>query len=169
MLPPLYKIKGLHPGIILKRELQLRGLKANELADMVDEHKQTISAIINGRRAITPKLSIKIARHLEVDEDYFMILQACYDVKTKSQEELKRTPNLSLIRKILFWDTSIDSIDWEKNSKSVLKRILERGNPKEIKEIISFYGKKRVIREVKQISKSILPSFEENIKKFNLA
>ena len=45
MLPELARIKGIHPGAILKRELIQRGMKPIQLAATLNEHKQTISAI----------------------------------------------------------------------------------------------------------------------------
>ena len=168
MLPKIKKIKGIHPGAILRRELKTQGLKGSELARSIDEHKQTISAILNKRRDINPKLSIKLSKLFNVDEDYFMILQASYDVKIAIASEIKITPNINNIRKVIFWDTDINKIDWDKNSKSVIKRILERGNQKEINEIISFYGRKKISAEVTKINNNTLPSFQYNIKKYNL-
>ena len=168
MLPKLTKIKGVHPGAILRRELKIQGLKGSELANSINEHKQTISAILNKRRDINPKLSIKLSKRFSVDEDYFMILQASYDVKITIESEIKNTPNINNIRKVIFWDTDINKIDWDKNINSIIKRILERGNQKEINEIISFYGRKVISIEVKKINNSKLPSFENNIKKYNL-
>ena len=168
MLPKLAKIKGVHPGAILRRELKIIGLKGSVLASSIDEHKQTISAILNKRRDINPKLSIKLSKRFGVDEDYFMILQASYDVKITAESEIKNTPNINNIRKVIFWDTNINKIDWDKNRKSIIKRILERGNEKEINEIISFYGRKIISKDVKKINNSKLPSFEYNIKKYNL-
>ncbi len=166
MLPTIDKIKGLHPSIILKRELTRKNIKSSELANSVDEHKQTISAILNQKRGINPKLSIKLAHFFNIDEDYFSILQASYDVKELMTEQ-KKTPNLNKIRKVVFWDTTFDKIDWQKNRKAIIQRILERGNETEIKEIISFYGKKIIFEEVKDMD-SCFVSFEENIKKYNL-
>jgi addiction module HigA family antidote len=163
MLPELTKIKGVHPGAILRRELKIQGLKGIELASTIDEHKQTISAILNKRRDINPKLSIKLSKQFNVDEDYFMLLQASYDVKRTAKSEMKRTPNINNIRKVIFWDTTIDKIDWNKNRKAIIKRILERGNTTEINEIISFYGKETTSNIIKSIKKSHLPSFEKNI------
>lgn len=163
MLPELSKIKGVHPGAILRRALKIQGLKGSELARCIDEHKQTISAILNKRRDINPKLSIKLSKQFNVDDDYFMLLQSSYDVKKAAESEINRTPNLKNIRKALFWDTNIDEINWEKNKKAVIKRILERGNKSEINEIISFYGKETISQVVKSIEKSYLPAFEKNI------
>ena len=163
MLPELTKIKGVHPGAILRRELKIQGLKGSQLASSIEEHKQTISAILNKRRNINPKLSIKLSKLFNVDEDYFMLLQASYDVKMTAASEMKNTPNLNKIRKVIFWDTTIDKIDWQKNKRAIIKRILERGNKTEINEIISFYGKEVISNEIKSIKKSHLPSFQKNI------
>lgn len=168
MLPELDKIKGIHPGAILRRELKIRGLKGVDLANSIDEHKQTISAIINKRRDINPKLSIKLSQQFDVDEDYFMMLQASYDVKKASESEVKKIPNLENIREVLFWDTTLAKIDWEKNKKSVVKRILERGNSIEINEIISFYGRETISKIIDSIENSQLDSFEQNIELYNL-
>ncbi|KAA3648581.1 MAG: addiction module antidote protein, HigA family [Bacteroidetes bacterium] len=168
MLPNLTKIKGVHPGAILRREIKKQGLKSSQLAERIDEHKQTISAILNKRRAINPKLSIKLAKQFNVDEDYFMMLQASFDVKKAAELEIKKTPNINNFRKAIFWDTTIDKIDWNKNKRAVIKRILERGNENEINEIISFYGKTTIAKEVKMIRNSILPSLEKNILDYNL-
>jgi len=167
MLPRLNKIKGIHPGTLLKWELKNRNLKSNQLADAIGEHKQTISAILNKRRAVNPNLSIKLSREFKTDPDYFMLLQASYDVK-KAESEIRTTPNMNKLRKVLFWDTNFENIDWDKNRKAVIKRVLERGNKTEINEIISFYGRKTISKELKSIKNSRLPSFEKNIKDFNL-
>ena len=168
MLPKFAKIKGLHPGDILNRELKIQGIKASELAKSVDEHKQTISAIINKRRAITPKLSIKLAKQFNVDKDYFMLLQASYDIKKIIESEERKTPNINNFRKILFWDTTIDKINWDKHKKVIIKRVLERGNSTEINELISFYGKKTVSNEVRLLKTSRFTAFEKNIKDHEL-
>ena len=167
MLPRLNKIKGIHPGILLRWELDNRNLKSNQLADAIGEHKQTISAILYKRRDINPKLSIKLSLEFITDKDYFMLLLACYDVK-RAEAEMRITPNTDNLRKVLFWDTNFEKIDWHKNRKAVIKSVLERGNQIEINEIISFYGRKTISKEIKSIKKSRLPSFEKNIKDFNL-
>jgi len=167
MLPRLNKIKGIHPGTLLKRELDNRNLKSSELANNIGEHKQTISAILNKRRDINPNLSIKLSKVFKTEKDYFMLLQASYDVKI-AESEIKETPNINNIRRALFWDTDFNKIDWNKNKKSIIKRILERGNKTEINEIISFYGKKTISKEIKSIKESYLPSFEKNVKEYNL-
>ncbi len=167
MLPDLNKIKGIHPGAILKREIKKRGLKNKDLASMIDEHAQTISAILKEKRKINPKLSVKLGMELGVEDDYFMLLQASYDVKKISLKEgAEITPNLKNIRKALFWDTDFDKIDWKRNKRAIVKRVFERGNDAEIHEIMSFYGIEEVRKEIRNIGSSYLDSFDKNAAKF---
>ncbi|WP_418604151.1 HigA family addiction module antitoxin [Hwangdonia sp.] len=168
MLPKIAKIKGIHPGLILRREIKRNNIKSSQLAMSINEHKQTISAIINQKRGINPELSIKLADYFHTEDDYFMMLQAGYEVKSKLDENLKRTPNLNNIRKVLFWDTTFDKIDWNKNKRAIIKRILERGNDKEINEIIKFYGKAMVTKIAKSIKHSRLSTFQKNAEAYNL-
>ncbi|KVV16218.1 hypothetical protein [Flavobacterium sp. TAB 87] len=170
MLPELAKIKGIHPGVILKREIKLRGLKNKELADSLEEHAQTIGAILKEKRSINPNLSIKLGHELGVANDYFMILQASYDVKKAIQiNSSTKTPDLAKIRKVLFWDTDFNKINWDTDRKPILKRIFERGNEIEINEIISFYGREAIMKELKNTNNDFLPSFQENLNKYLLS
>lgn len=167
MIPNISKIRGIHPGIILKRELKLQGIKNKELASQIEEHAQTIGAILNGKRSVNPALSVKLGRKFGVNSDYFMLLQASYDVKIVEQKLTDRkTPDLKKIRKALFWDTDIQRINWNKNRRAVIRRIFERGNEREINEILHFYGTDVVKMEIENIGSNFLPSFEYNVKKY---
>lgn len=168
MLPQLNKIKGVHPGSILRRELKIQGIKASDLAKTIGIHKQTISAILNKRRDVNPRISIQLAKRFNVDEDYFMLLQASYNVKKTAESTLQEKPNLDNFRKVVFWDTIIEEIDWHKNKKAVIQRVLERGNKKEIDEIISFYGKNAITKIIKSIKNSQFTTFEKNMKEHDL-
>ena len=168
MLPNLTKIKGVHPGDVLRRELTIRNLKATDLSHSIDEHKQTISAILNKRRDINPKLSIKLGEQFNVEQDYFMLLQASYDVKSVSDSITQKAPILEKFRAILFWDTTVDKIDWDKNKRAIIQRVLERGNKIEIEELISFYGKKTIKKIVKLIKNSRFSAFKFNIQHYEL-
>ncbi len=169
MIPEISRIKGIHPGAILKREIKKRGLKNKELAAMVNEHEQTIGAILKEKRSINPNLSIKLGQKLGVENDFFMLLQAGYDVKQAGLEMVKyETPDLKIIRRALFWDTDFDKMDWNNHKRAIIKRIFERGNDEEISEIIRFYGMETIKKELKSVDNSFLPSFDNNLKRFNV-
>ncbi len=163
MIAVIDKIKGIHPGFILERELAQRGLNKGRFAIAVGEFPQTLSAITKGKRRMTVGLSLKIEQSLEIEEGFFMVLQAYYDIE---QEKLQVTkdnhPDLSKIRPVTFWDTDINSVNWQKSKKAVIQRVFERGNRTEIEEIIKFYGEDVVIDVLKTIPISLLRSFEKS-------
>ena len=167
MLPEISKIKGVFPGAVLSRELKKRRLESKQFALSLGEYPQTINAINKGRRGINPALSIKLGEKFGVDAEYFMLLQACYEVEKKKQELLnsQAKPNVATFQKALFWDTNIDKIDWQRQKRAVICRVFERGTEMEIKEIISFYGEKTIVETLFSIPQ-YLPSLAENAKQY---
>ena len=47
-----------------------------------------------------------------------MVLQVYYDIEQEKNKENNQKPNLSLLRKVLFWDTDINKVDWQKKKRS---------------------------------------------------
>ena len=139
-------IKGIHPGLILERELKKRKLAKGKFALSINEFPQTLVSIIKGKRRMNPALSLKIEKALGLEEGYFMVLQVFYDIELVKRKQAKGYhPDLSKIRSIVFWDTDINLIDWSKNRNAIITRIFERGNDQEINEIIDFYGRESVL------------------------
>lgn len=164
-LPEYNRVKGIHPGAILKRELKKRCLKAVSLANSIDEYPQTINAITKEKRGINPKLSIKLGEYFQIDKEYFMLLQASFEVKSTIKKSYVN-PLIGKVRNSLFWDTNFNNIDLIKNKRSVIQRILERGNKIEISELIKHYGKPTIKQELKNINNSISPYFSQNINSY---
>lgn len=55
----LEKYKGIHPGLVLERELKKRNLKKGPFALSLDEYPQTLNGITKGQRGLTPALSLR--------------------------------------------------------------------------------------------------------------
>lgn len=159
------RFKGIHPGIVLERELNKRSIKQRPFALSLNEHPQTLNAIIKAKRSIPIPLALKIDHKLNLEEGTFSLLQVYYDIKIEKQKSQKQTPNLKLLRQSLFWDTDLNKIDWSKQYKAIIQRIFERGNQQEQEEIIRFYGTNKVETALK--SKKTLPmhlhSIETNL------
>lgn len=135
------KIKGLHPGFILDRELKKRKIKKSRFALEIHEFPQTLGSITKGKRKMNTPLALKIENALGFEEGYFMIIQAYYEIEEEKKKQNQKRPTISKLRRVLFWDTNFDKIDWELQKEAVIKRVFERGNEKEKKEITRFYGK----------------------------
>ncbi len=139
------KYKGIHPGLVIDRELKKRSIKQRPFALMVEEHVQSFNAITKGKRGISTSLALKIERALGFEEGTLVLLQAYYDIqKVKQKENEKLTPDLTIINNALFWDTDLKSIDWKHHYRAVIERVFERGSEIEKNELIRFYGIKKV-------------------------
>ncbi|MDI1304658.1 MAG: plasmid maintenance system antidote protein [bacterium] len=140
-------IKGIHPGKIVERELKKRNINQRQFALSIGEYPQTLGAIIKGNRRMNVDLSLKMEEKLELEEGFLMTLQVFYDIKEAKKDSTYK-PDLSKLRKVTFWDTTFDKIDWKQNRVAVIKRVFSRGTEMEQEEIIRFYGKE-VVDKVK--------------------
>ncbi len=140
-------IKGIHPGIILERELKQRKLAKGRFALSLQEYPQTLVSITKTKRKMNIGLALKIEQALNMEEGYFMILQLYYDIEEEKRKQNTEQPDSLKLRPVLFWDTKMEKIDWKKQKKAVIKRVFERGNEIEKKEITRFYGKE-IVNEI---------------------
>ncbi len=144
------KYKGIHPGIILERLLKKKAILQRPFALSIGEHPQTINAITKGRRKLNIALALKIEEKLSLEEGSLALLQTYFDIQEQKSKTKQETPNLNLLRKVLFWDTDITKIDWQKQSAAVILRIFERGNDIEKEEIKRFYKSELIRSTLKQ-------------------
>jgi len=64
-------LKGTHPGLYLARELNKRKLNQRKLALEINEHPQTLNAVIKQKRSITTALALKLENQLGLSEGFF--------------------------------------------------------------------------------------------------
>lgn len=133
-------IKGIHPGFILDRELKKRHMRKGPFAISLQEYPQTLVSITKGKRRMNINIALKIEKALGIEEGYFMILQVYHDIEETKKSRYNEHPDLTKLRRVLFWDTKMENINWEKQKNAVIKRVFERGNDIEKNEIIRFYG-----------------------------
>jgi len=138
-------LKGIHPGILLERELIRRKIPKRKFALSINEYPQTINTIIKGQRSVDTPLATRIEEALGLEEGLLMTLQIYYDIK-KIKTKLSKGvhPDKLKFRPALFWDTNLEDIDWNRQRRPVILRVFERGNFTEKKEIINFYGRGKV-------------------------
>lgn len=145
----------MHPGIVLERELKKRNFSKAQFAVSIGEHPQTLGAITLGKRNMHTALALKIEHELGIEEGYFMILQVFFEIKEEKKKHLpSESSDLPKLRSILFWDTKMEKIDWQKQKRAVIQRVFERGTDQEKQEVIRFYGKTVVDNVLKDKSTS---------------
>ena len=134
-------VKGMHPGALIKHELNRKKISQRKFAASINEHWQILNAVINEKRGISLGTALKVEKELGYDEGFLMILQVYYDIEKQKQKQIRSTlKGVPAIRRIIFWDTDFDSIDWAASKESVISRVLERGTEEEIAEIARYYG-----------------------------
>ncbi len=142
-------IRGIHPGFILERELKERKLLKGPFAISLKEYPQTMVSITKGKRRMNTPLALKIENALGIEEGYFMTLQVFYDIEQTKRIQNTDHPDFSKLRKVLFWDTKLEIINWKKQKDAVVKRVFERGNEIEKDEIARYYGPENIRKILK--------------------
>lgn len=75
------KMRAIHPGEILKGEMDELKLSANAFAKALDVPTNRITSILKEQRGITADTALRLAQFFGSSPDFWMSLQASYDVK----------------------------------------------------------------------------------------
>src|SRR5437879_4169337 len=81
---------ALHPGEVLKDELEARGLTAHALSIALRLPASRISQILQGQRAITPETALRLARYFGGSAALWLRLQIAYDLARAEAERAAR-------------------------------------------------------------------------------
>lgn len=140
-------------GAILDRILTKKKFDRHELAEQTGILYQYICDLISGHRRITLEISKKLEDVLGISiSGFFFRIQSNYDSYSRmNKRENNYHPDLTLFRKALFWDTTIEKLDWRRNRHWIIRRVFEYGAEEEIKETIRFYGQDVVLQELRSI------------------
>ena len=76
----------IHPGEHLRVDLEELGMSQAALARALKVPKNRISQIINGERGITADTALRLARWMGTTPEYWLNLQATYDLRKAEQE-----------------------------------------------------------------------------------
>lgn len=135
--------KGIAPGKVISHELKRKKISQREFSTAICEHYQTINAIIIGKRRMTIGQALKMEKELGLNEGFLLTLQMYHDIESyKHSHDTTLTNNAPLprIRKVVFWDTDIEKLDWQKHKEFIISRVLQRGNANEKLELERFYN-----------------------------
>jgi addiction module HigA family antidote len=71
-----------HPGEVLREDF-LKPLKLSQyaLAKAIGVPQIRVSEVVNGKRAITPDTALRLARYFRTSAEFWMGMQATYDLE----------------------------------------------------------------------------------------
>jgi antitoxin HigA-1 len=75
-------MRPVHPGEILREELEEIGLSARALAKALRVPPNRITAILNQQRSISADTALRLARYFGATPELWLNLQQSYDLKT---------------------------------------------------------------------------------------
>jgi addiction module HigA family antidote len=115
------------PGEVLEFELDMRGMKQQELAKRTGLTPKHIGAIVNAKSSITPETAIKLERAIGMPAQYWMNLETQYqEVIARAAEEKKLTRDLDWLKRIPVSAMAKNGwIEKTKDSKEQLVKILQ--------------------------------------------
>ena len=79
-------MKAVHPGRVLRRELEARRLSANGLALALRTLSGLITDILNGKRGISPETAMRLARYFGNSARFWLNLQTAYELAVAEAE-----------------------------------------------------------------------------------
>ena len=81
------KMRPIHPGEVLREEfLAPLRLSAHALSQALRIPAPRVNDIVRERRSVTPDTALRLARHFGTTAQFWMNLQASYDLKIAARE-----------------------------------------------------------------------------------
>ena len=71
----------IHPGEILREELEVLEYSANEFAKQLHVPTNRITSILNGQRSITAETALRLSKFFGTTPEMWLNLQTAYDLK----------------------------------------------------------------------------------------
>ncbi|MBE0594540.1 MAG: HigA family addiction module antidote protein [Gemmatimonadales bacterium] len=88
-------MRAVHPGEILKEELDEAGVTPTELARQIDVPPNQISQIIAGKRAVTGDTALRLGHWFGMEPQFWLNLQGAFDLRMAQEnagQEIARLP-----------------------------------------------------------------------------
>lgn len=86
----------IHPGEMIKDEIEYRGLSQRKLAAQMGISPTLLNEILNGKRAVSTQYALLFEAALGIDADIWLRQQARYDMQTAKSDKsfLERLANI---------------------------------------------------------------------------
>lgn len=76
----------IHPGEILRDELEEIGLSAKMLADVIQVPPNRLYQLLAGKRSMTADTALRLSRYFGMSADFWMNLQSAYELDLARQQ-----------------------------------------------------------------------------------
>lgn len=80
----------IHPGVMLREELDARGMTGNALALALRINSGRVSEILTGKRVISADTALRLGQFFGNDPQFWLGLQGAYDLAVASRQNGER-------------------------------------------------------------------------------
>ena len=80
-MTPKNGMRPVHPGEILREELDELGMSANALSKALDVPANRVTAILNGQRGVTANTALRLARYFGTTPQLWLNLQKTWELR----------------------------------------------------------------------------------------
>ena len=80
-MPTTNRMRPVHPGEILRGELDELGLSANALAKALAVPTNRITAILKGQRGVTADTALRLSRYFGTTPQFWLNLQKTFELR----------------------------------------------------------------------------------------
>ena len=94
-----YSFYPVHPGDVIKDEMEARNISQREFARQVDMSYSVLNELLNGKRSLSPTNALMFEAALDIPADALMNIQTKYTMQTARQDQ-----------KILTWLSKIPRV-----------------------------------------------------------
>lgn len=89
----------IHPGEMIKDEIEFRGIQQKKLAAEIGVPPSVLNAILNGKRAVTTQFALLLEAALGIEADIWLKLQSDYN-KQVAKSDATFMERINRIRKV---------------------------------------------------------------------
>ncbi|MEL7452706.1 MAG: HigA family addiction module antitoxin [Pseudomonadota bacterium] len=79
-------MRAVHPGVVLKDELEELGITPTEFARQIDVPPNRVSQIITGKRSITGDTALRFGHWFSTDPQFWLNLQSQFELAQADKE-----------------------------------------------------------------------------------
>lgn len=79
------QMRPIHPGEILRGEMEELGLSARQLALALGVPTNRVTAIVHETRALTADTALRLARYFDTSPEFWLNLQSAYELRRAQQ------------------------------------------------------------------------------------
>ena len=77
---------AVHPGMMIKPELDERGISQKEFAKMLGTQPSHLSEVLNGKRTLTTELAVKIENTIGLPAKILLTAQTQYELESANND-----------------------------------------------------------------------------------